>query len=43
VESQPDTARQDIDQAILDGAREFERDGRIEIPMPAVLVRARKA
>ena len=43
VESQPDAARENIHQAILDGARRFARDGGIEIPMPAVLVRARKS
>ena len=42
VESQPEAARERIHQAILDGARRFARDGRIEIPMPAVLVKARK-
>lgn len=42
VESQPADARARIEGAILEGARRFAQGGEIAIPMPAVLVQARK-
>lgn len=42
VEAQTVEARNNIENAILESARSFEKDGVIEIPMPAMLACARK-
>ncbi|MFQ6022358.1 MAG: class I SAM-dependent methyltransferase [Acidiferrobacterales bacterium] len=42
VEAQTDEARKKIENAILEVAKRFEKDGIIEIPMPAMLACARK-
>jgi len=42
VEAQTAEARHDIEAAILESARAFEKDGVITIPMPAMLACARK-
>lgn len=39
---QTDEARRKIHETIIEGAKRFEKDGRIELAMPAVLVTARK-
>jgi len=43
VEAQTVAARENIERAILESARRFERDGVIEIPMPAMLAHGRRA
>ncbi len=42
VEAQTVEARNNIENAILESTRPFEKDGVIEIPMPAMLACARK-
>ena len=42
LEAQSEAVRGRIDRAIAESARRFEKNGRIEIPMPALLNRARK-
>ena len=42
LEAQALPAREKIDRAIAEAARGFEKDGALEIPMPAVMASARK-
>ena len=42
LETQTPEAREKIGQAIFEGARSFLKNGRIAVPMPAVLARAHK-
>lgn len=42
MEAQSDEARQKIESAVLEGAKRFDKDGTIQIPMPAMLTCGRK-
>lgn len=42
VEAHTPEARRNIENAILEAARTFQKDGVVEIPMPAILVCGRK-
>ncbi|MFQ5936515.1 MAG: class I SAM-dependent methyltransferase [Acidiferrobacterales bacterium] len=42
IDAQTDEAREKIEQALLEHAARFEKDGMIQIPMPATLACARK-